>query len=80
MQQISDRDIFFFTKSMNIALSNQTDDTLQAAAEAVASAILNGVSGKSLRSESIAILINENLQNAIPYVDEILNHRLNSRC
>ena len=66
-------------KSVNIALSNKTDDTRRFAAEAVASAILNGATRNSMRSESIAILINENLHSAIPYVDEFLSLTPNSR-
>ena len=66
-------------KSMDIAFSDQTNYTLRLAAEAVASAILNGASESSLRSESIAILINENLNCAIPYVDEILGYTSDNR-
>ena len=67
-------------KSMNIALCDRTNYTLRVAAEAVASAILNGVSESSLRSEAIAILINENLHCAISYVDGILDHTSDNRC
>jgi hypothetical protein len=73
MAKINNIDLFCFKESMNIALKDQNDNTLRLAAEAVVSAILNGASGDTLRAESIAILINDNLHCAIPYVDEILS-------
>lgn len=79
MTNISDREFYCLMKSMDIALSDQTNYTLRLAAEAVASAILNGASESSLRSVSIAILINENLNCAISYVDEILDHTPDNR-
>ena len=72
MVKISERDLCHLENSMNIALNDQDNSSRRLAAEAVASAILNGTSGNSLRSQSIAILINENLRSAIPFVDEIL--------